>query len=162
MKGFPGHRLRDAFDALDLKGNGRLDLDELEEAARRLGLPRADAAAVLRQADTHHDGFVTFCEFCAVVGPICEHSTLALRRAFRVFDADGSGSIDRAELKAMVSKLGLLDDAADDDAIDQLFNYADVDRSGEISFEEFVGLFKQHAKTKCKHDRDDDGDDDAH
>ena len=106
-------------------------------------------AAVLEQADTGRDGYVTFAEFCAVVGPICEHSTLALRRAFRVFDADGSGTIDRSELKTMMTKLHLVDDAADHAALDQLFNYADVDKSGAITFEEFVGLFKHHAKTKC-------------
>ena len=35
-------------------------------------------------------------------------SRVALRRAFDLFDADGSGEIDRSELRVMMGRLGLI------------------------------------------------------
>ena len=71
-------------------------------------------------------------------------SDAALRRAFDAFDTDGSGTIDRAEMGAMVVQLGLPLSAA---RIDQLMvgvvkDDADSDARGEIDFDEFVSTLR--------------------
>ena len=68
-------------------------------------------------------------------------SDAALRQAFDAFDTDGSGTIDREEMSAMVTQLGLeleLSPAR----IDRLMSEADPDESGEIDFEEFVSTLR--------------------
>ena len=44
---------------------------------------------------------VDFGEFCAAIGPLYTNPQQTLREAFNMFDADGNGSIDRDELRAM-------------------------------------------------------------
>ena len=72
---------------------------------KRLGAPEGEAEKTMQSADTLKNGVITFDEFCAAVGPVYEHSHVALRRAFNVFDSDHNGTIDRAELRTMLTKL---------------------------------------------------------
>merc|ERR1712071_96360 len=55
---------------------------------------------------------------------------------FKHFDADGSGSIDCAEFKACLAKMGHSDAAK----ADEYFKVADADGSGEIDAKEFSVL----------------------
>ncbi len=59
-------------------------------------------------------------------------SDSALRRVFDSFDKDGSGSLDRGEVKAALEKLHL-----PTDHLDAVFTELDVDNSGFIDFSEF-------------------------
>jgi Ca2+-binding EF-hand superfamily protein len=83
-------------------GNGTIEINELRLAMKSLGAADGEAERVMKAAGASNkrassNGVITFDDFCAVVGPVYEHSHVALRRAFNVFDSDGNGSIDRAE-----------------------------------------------------------------
>lgn len=97
--------LKEAFRAYDVDGNGTIELGELQRVMRSLGAAEGQAELVLKAADVLHTGSINFEEFCAAVGPIYSHSERALRRAFDVFDQDGNGTIDRDELRVMMTKL---------------------------------------------------------
>ena len=57
-------------------------------------------------------------------------------QAFKAVDVDGSGLLDRDEIRALLESLGKRPTAADvDDAMSQL----DADSSGEVDFDEFSG-----------------------
>lgn len=58
-----------------------------------------------------------------------------LRTCFEDADADGSGSIDKREMKKMLKKLGCY---TTDKEFDCLFREIDADGSGEIEFDEFL------------------------
>ena len=58
-----------------------------------------------------------------------------IKEMFDLFDADGGGSIDVAELTQALVTLGISDTK---DEIDRLVAQIDADGSGEIEFEEFV------------------------
>ena len=59
-----------------------------------------------------------------------------LARAFKLADADGDGSLTKAEYIAVFRGQGVnVTDAAADD----LFNDRDKDRDGKISYDEFIG-----------------------
>lgn len=60
-----------------------------------------------------------------------------LRDAFAVFDSDGSGSIDRSELKRLMKKLG---QALSDSELEAMMDEVDTNGDGEISFEEFKAM----------------------
>lgn len=59
--------------------------------------------------------------------------------AFKVFDTDNSGAIDRKELKRLMKKLG---QALTEAEIDAMMNEVDENGDGEISFEEFKALMQ--------------------
>jgi hypothetical protein len=66
---------------------------------------------------------------------MCCSLTFARRTdMFSLWDADSSGSIDRAEMKRML--LALTDEASPD--VDAMFDRLDLDRSGAIDFDEFA------------------------
>lgn len=72
-------------------------INELRLAMKALGAADGEAERVMQAADTMRNGVITFDEFCAAVGPVYEHSHVALRKAFNVFDSDSNGYIDRPE-----------------------------------------------------------------
>ena len=133
--------LKEAFKAYDTDGSGTIDLQELKSVMENLGAKEGEAELVMKSADTMKNGVITFDEFCAAVGPVYEHSHVALRRAFNVFDADRNGSIDRAELRTMLTKMKLLPADHSDAAFESMWKLADTNKDGQISFEEFVKIF---------------------
>jgi len=62
---------------------------------------------------------------------------LRLRAAFDKKDIDGSGSLDRGEIKAALLKSGVI---FSEDALKQFFESIDMDTNGKIDFEEFVTI----------------------
>ena len=136
--------LRSAFALFDLDGDGHIDADEMRHAVRSLGASGGDAARVLANADADGDGRVSFDEFCALVRPVYDDSGAALRAAFALFDGDGSGYIDRSELSRMLRRLGFAWQGA------HVFEAADVDGDGQVSYDEFVALFGKAAAAKGK------------
>lgn len=58
-----------------------------------------------------------------------------LREAFRVFDRDGTGTISRDELRAVMKSLG--EDLTEAE-IDEMLNLADKDGNGSIDCEFFL------------------------
>lgn len=68
-----------------------------------------------------------------------EHSEDLLRKAFKRLDVDGNYQLDKAELKNLMI---LLDEEISDAKIDELFEAADEDNSGMLSFEEFSQTMK--------------------
>jgi len=62
-----------------------------------------------------------------------------MQEVFKLFDADGSGSIDPKEIRTQMSSLGF---EVDNTTIYQLISDLDSDGSQQIEFEEFAGLLK--------------------
>mmetsp|Transcript_113852 Transcript_113852/g.284783 ORF Transcript_113852/g.284783 Transcript_113852/m.284783 type:complete len:193 (-) Transcript_113852:343-921(-) len=72
---------------------------------------------------------------------------IALKKIFELADEDGSGQLDKEELKAALKKLGF--EWLDDDAkLEKLLSKGDKDDDGLIDFDEFVnaapGILKQN------------------
>jgi len=133
--------LRAAFAAYDTDGNGTIDLAELKQMMVALGAPEGEAERQMAAVDTSGNGVVTFAMFCTAVGPIYEHSDSALRRAFGLFDVDGSGFIEKNEVRGMLTKLAFIQADAPDSVVDKVMAFADADGDGRVSYEEFVSIF---------------------
>ena len=56
---------------------------------------------------------------------------------FKIFDSNGNGKISSHELKMMMKKL---DEELSDFQISEMIREADIDRDGQINFEEFVRM----------------------
>ena len=60
-----------------------------------------------------------------------------MRRVFAMFDKDGSGSIDRDELKDVFAELG---NHFPDTELTRMMSLVDTDNSGELEYEEFIRI----------------------
>lgn len=127
--------LRKTFNLFDIDGDGSIDAEEMKQVVRSLGAKESDAQRILEEADTDGDGSISFDEFCCLVQPLYDNSGAALREAFDMFDADGSGYIDREELSLMLRKLGFEWQGS------SVFAAADTDGDGKVSYEEFLAVF---------------------
>jgi len=80
-----------------------------------------------------------------------------LVRAFRTFDADGSGTLDKTELRAILSRSGTGHTMSDAD-IDEMMNIFDDDGDGVLSISEYLDLM-DGIGDDTKGDDDEDGED---
>ena len=59
--------------------------------------------------------------------------------AFKMFDKDKNGYIERDELKQMMTKLG---EKLTDGEIDEMMKEADTDNDGRVNYNEFLAMMK--------------------
>lgn len=108
---------------------------------RKLGQNPTEAELVemISSVDDNGDHEIDFEEFLLLMkSRIGERDPeKELRDAFAVFDTDGSGSIDRKELKRLMKKLG---QALTEAELDAMMDEVDTNGDGEISFSEFKAM----------------------
>lgn len=121
--------------------SGTIELHELQHVMRRLGQNPSEAELIemISTVDDNGDMEIDFEEFMMLMRSRIGESDpeKELRDAFRVFDTDNSGSIDKKELKRLMKKLGQTLSEAE---LDAMMNEVDTNGDGEISFEEFKDL----------------------
>lgn len=71
------------------------------------------------------------------------------QEAFATFDEDGSGTIDRDELKRLLEFAG---QAPTNDELTEMINIIDVDGTGDINFPEFVTLMAHKMATETSNE----------
>ena len=130
--------LREAFEIFDKNGDGHITITELTALLTALNERPStpEVELMLDQADFNEDGVLDFPEF---IGLMSARLTVSrdddeLRAAFRQFDTNGSGTIERAEVKAVLAGLG---ERLKDSEIELIMREVDMDRDGKVSFEEF-------------------------
>eukprot|EP00928_Gymnodinium_smaydae_P037889 TRINITY_DN26246_c0_g1_i1.p1 TRINITY_DN26246_c0_g1~~TRINITY_DN26246_c0_g1_i1.p1 ORF type:complete len:775 (-),score=155.83 TRINITY_DN26246_c0_g1_i1:196-2520(-) len=127
--------IRLIFQRIDKSGDGRISLEEmcsgLEEIGAEAGV--GEIIDILKSMDTDGSGMIEYTEFiaAAMAGNKSAFSDEACKAAFKVFDEDGSGTIDMKEIR---EKLG-------DEAAQSLIE-ADTDGDGTVSIDEFKHLIR--------------------
>lgn len=64
-----------------------------------------------------------------------------LYKAFKYFDLDDSGTVDKTEFRKALEKMGMW--MENRQQLDFLFAYYDVDRSGQLDYDEFAAVIFQ-------------------
>jgi calmodulin len=126
---------------------------------RKLGQnpSEADLIEMISTVDDNGDNEIDFPEFLILMkSRIGEKDPeKELRDAFRVFDTDNSGSIDKKELKRLMKKLG---QALSEAELDAMMDEVDTNGDGQISFEEFkelmVSIRRQYWRFRWRLDLD--------
>mmetsp|Transcript_28431 Transcript_28431/g.40017 ORF Transcript_28431/g.40017 Transcript_28431/m.40017 type:complete len:152 (+) Transcript_28431:71-526(+) len=136
--------LKEAFSMFDINGDGTIELHELKQVMNKLGQHPSDGELIemINSVDDNGDNEIDFNEFLVlmksrIVGE--KDPDKELRDAFGVFDTDGSGSIDRTELKRLMKKLG---QNLHENELDAMMEEVDTNKDGEISFAEFKAMMQ--------------------
>eukprot|EP00090_Calanus_glacialis_P009105 TRINITY_DN17453_c0_g1_i1.p1 TRINITY_DN17453_c0_g1~~TRINITY_DN17453_c0_g1_i1.p1 ORF type:complete len:193 (-),score=72.28 TRINITY_DN17453_c0_g1_i1:157-735(-) len=69
----------------------------------------------------------------------------AFKRAFEIFDADGSGKMNFTEVDKLIMELSSGQDPTDEEVV-ELMKQLDQDESGMVEFEEFVRVMAKRAE----------------
>uniref|UniRef100_H0WSM0 Guanylate cyclase activator 1C n=2 Tax=Otolemur garnettii TaxID=30611 RepID=H0WSM0_OTOGA len=128
-------------------------LQTLHEFKTLLGLQGLNQKAnhhinqVYNTFDMNKDGFIDFLEFIAAVNLIVrEKIQQKLKWYFKLYDADGSGSIDKKELLDIFMAVQALrgqQTLSPEEFTNLVFHKIDINNDGELTLEEFVnGLEK--------------------
>ena len=119
---------------------GKIEVDyvikELEEDAKKLAIAEALAAAKAAGGG----GQVDLTK--VVVVPAEMKKKKNIYEIFRKYDADGSDSIDKGEIRILLDELNV---PMTKEELDELFEELDEDGGGEIDFEEFYNWFAREA-----------------
>lgn len=102
-------------------------LDRREEKRR--------ARAAARKAARAEETANVFVSFKKVIDS-ASYSPDSMKKLFKKFDADGSGSISRKEFKGVLKSLGM--ESVDPQQLDQLVAMLDVNNNEQIDYDEFV------------------------
>ncbi|XP_054433209.1 guanylyl cyclase-activating protein 3 isoform X1 [Pteronotus mesoamericanus] len=123
-------------------------LQTLHEFKTLLGLQGLNQKAsqhvdqVYNTFDMNKDGFIDFLEFIAAVNLVVQGKMeQKLKWYFKLYDADGNGSIDKKELLNMfmtVQALNSQQTLSPEEFTNLVFHKVDINHDGELTLEEFI------------------------
>jgi len=135
--------LRDVFMQLDNNGDGLLTAAEMKDGLSQAGLKDipADLQAILEEVDSDGSGVIDYTEFLAAT---LDKKVYMERdvcwQAFRIFDRDGNGKIDKSEMGAVLGDDGVKNTMKGD--LEKMMSEIDKNGDGEIDFEEFMEMMR--------------------
>merc|ERR1711937_520724 len=135
--------LRDTFMALDGNGDGLLTASEMKEGLQKAGLKEIppDMQQIMEDIDSDGSGVIDYTEFlAATLDKKVYMAEDVCWQAFRVFDRNGDGKIDKSEIKMVLNDSEVRNQAATDMA--QIMAEIDKNGDGEIDFQEFMEMMK--------------------
>merc|ERR1712072_42670 len=133
---------RKNFKLFDKDSSGKIPVHEMATVLRACGQnpTEAEVAILIEKVEKKKNGFIEFEEFCDLMSKTNkdpgEMKELILS-AFRTFDADNSGFIDRAEL---LNTLTTMVDKVDESMVTSMIEEADVDGDGKTNYDEFAKI----------------------
>merc|ERR1719309_307490 len=162
-KSFKGaQEVQAAFQKFDVNKDGKISCEELKNGLNGSGLKLNDqeVMTIFAMADIDGDGEICQDEFSALLGGSSSSgpapssggsmkfkSVDEVKNAFKRFDANNDGHLDRNEFKQLVAACGGGSDAGADD----LFKQGDTDGDGKIDYQELIKLmFPQSAQALQK------------
>lgn len=141
------HALRECFDEHDYEGTGYIDGYELGDLLREAGFAPNDHF-IQEKTEQHDQGDLkfTFEDVLEIVNEnrsefSMDNQKENLRQAFKVFDKDGNGYIDREEFKSQLQNLG---EEMTEEEIDDLIARCDLDGDGKVHYEEFIKMVEDN------------------
>lgn len=132
--------LRDNFGLYDTVGDGKVESANMGQMLRAVGLnpTQAEVEKVMKEIDPTGNRRISFEEFVPVVLSFRSRTHKYGQDVFidslRVFDSDGSGSINSGELRHVLTSLG---ERLKDEDVDMLIQGFE-DNTGLINYEDFV------------------------
>ena len=121
--------------------SGGINIKGLAKAMNSLGLKptKDELQRMINDVDIDRNGTIDFTEFLTMMVKQIKDNDKEdeTKEIFRVFDKDGSGTIDAEEVRHVLHNLG---EKLSDKEVGELMKEADIDGNGEIDYEEFITL----------------------
>lgn len=142
---FATREYREAFDLIDVDGDGLVSAEEMGLYYSKLGrnYKKRDLEIMIATVDVNRDGKIGLAEFIKILSmqKSREEKDAALKQAFEAYDTDGSGKISMKELAAFFKNQG---SALSKQQVKDLMEEVDLNHDGEIDFEEFKEMMRPH------------------
>eukprot|EP00947_MAST-08B_sp_MAST-8B-sp1_P001086 g1086.t1 len=136
--------IREAFELFDTSKCGSIDYHELKVAMRALGFPitKPEVVKVVKEYDREETGRIGFSDFMEIIAErtLARDPEEEMRKAFHLFDEDGSGFITIKNLRHVCKELG---EQLSSDEMQAMIDEFDRDQDGQISEDEFVYIMRQ-------------------
>jgi len=117
---------------------------KFEEGLANLTVP-PNLQQLMECVDTDGSGVIDYSEFLAATMDMKKYMQEDVCwSAFKVFDLDGNGTIDRSELASVLGSGEMRDMLGPDKTIDDIMKEVDVNGDGTIDFEEFMAMMRKH------------------
>nr|BAW98168.1 luminescent protein GeNL(Ca2+)-480 [synthetic construct] len=140
---------KEAFSLFDKDGDGTITTRELGTVMRSLGQnpTEAELQDMINEVDADGNGTIYFPEFLTMMARKMKDtdSEEEIREAFRVFDKDGNGYISAAQLRHVMTNLGV---KLTDEEVDEMIREADIDGDGQVNYEEFEQMMTAKGGSK--------------
>eukprot|EP00092_Neocalanus_flemingeri_P003873 GFUD01004170.1.p1 GENE.GFUD01004170.1~~GFUD01004170.1.p1 ORF type:complete len:153 (-),score=52.09 GFUD01004170.1:118-576(-) len=132
---------REAFTLFDKDDDGIITIKELGTVMRSLGqTPTEDELQdMINVVDIDENGTIEFVEFLSMMARKMREPDRdeGLQATFRVFDKDGNGFISPAELRHVMTNLGV---KLTNEEVDEMISEADMNKDGQVDYQEFVNM----------------------
>lgn len=127
------------FKMMDESGSGKIPADKFANCVRGAGLypTEANIKEMLEKANGE-SGFVKFDDYMAQMRWLANKNPIDIDQvgeAFKMFDADDSGLINKAQLQHVLCGMG---DRLTADEADEWIKEATIDRDGNIKYMDFL------------------------
>ena len=149
------NELKKIFFAFDKNGDGKISKEEFVTGLTKIDLnlnigikEEESLDGLLKNMDSDNNGYITFEEF--LMASINKEKILTeknLKMAFNVFDRDKNGGISHDELKYI---LGEYNPNAKEYLWKKMIQQIDLNKDGQISYEEFHKMMMDVIKNKNK------------
>jgi len=131
--------LRKTFDQMDTANDGVITFKEFERALKdKCKYSTDDIVEMFDSIDVNQNGHIMYTEFIAATleaqGQLDEDQIL---QAFDRLDIDNTGTISKENMMDFFRDTGVTDKE-----IEQMLREADDDKNGQVSFNEFLAMFR--------------------
>lgn len=133
--------IKEAFELFDSDKDGVIDYHEMKVAMKALGFDgrKAEVLKIIKDYDRDGSGNIYYDDFFdAMKDKILEKNPQEeMKRAFQLFDDEGTGKISLRNLRRVARELG---ETMSDDELRNMIEEFDKSGKGEIDFENFVSI----------------------
>jgi len=146
--------LKELFIAMDDNNDGTLSIGELKDGLVKAGVAvPPDLYAMMDRIDTDGSGVIDYSEFMAATLDKRQFvAEEACWRAFKTFDQDGSGHIDKEEIMKLLGGDQCVTDVMQikytTQEVNAIMREVDLNGDGKIDFEEFMTMMRRMPKEK--------------
>lgn len=124
---------------------GTIDAKELKVAMRALGFEgkKGEVKKLMSGIGNESSQVITFSEFEQMMAEkISQRETDEAAKTFQLFDVNGTGKIDLADLKRVARELG---ENMTDEELQELIDGADKTGSGSVTVDDFISIMVRPA-----------------